>query len=81
MVVRKFCLCDVKLERDVADEEIARQVWARFRLEHSGAGHGPISGNQYLKLIQSIIKRKAASKGKADSNPRLRMFQVIKGGK
>jgi hypothetical protein len=65
MLIRKFCACGVKLERDVANEESAREVIHRFRLEHSGRGHGPISGGQWLKLIQQIINRKAKSKPRA----------------
>ncbi|MGA9768754.1 MAG: hypothetical protein WBV94_06930 [Blastocatellia bacterium] len=79
--LRKFCACGIKLERVVTDETAARTVIEYFRFEHSGAGHGPITGHQYLKLVQSIIRRNAARKGKADlRDPRLRVFQVIRGG-
>jgi hypothetical protein len=82
MTIRKFCACGVKLERDVANEDSAREVVSRFRMEHSGSGHGPVTGHQYLKIINSIIRRNAAGRGKADlSKPRLRVFRVIRGGK
>ena len=82
MHVRKFCACGVKLERVVADEDSARRVVEAFRLDHSGEGHGPITGYQYLKLIRTIIRRNAAHKGVVKlTQPRLRTFTVIEGGK
>jgi hypothetical protein len=84
MTVRKFCACGVKLEKTVSDEETARQVVTIFRLEHSGAGHGPITRAQYERLIQSIIKRNTSRKGQpreSFNQRRLRTFRVITGGR
>jgi len=82
MNVRRFCKCGVKLERDVSDEDIAREVIALFWREHGGAGHGIINGKQYAQIIQQIIKRNFERK----HNPQLRQgnqlalrtFRIIK---
>jgi hypothetical protein len=56
MKVRKFCLCGVKLERDVTDEDTAREIITRFRFEHSGAEHGPTDERGYRRAISKIIR-------------------------
>lgn len=84
MKVRKFCACGVKLERECADEESARQVVARFRFEHLGAGHGPVNATQYEEVIRRIIQRNALRKGRSRETfdqRRLRAFRVITGGR
>ncbi|HKQ06629.1 MAG TPA: hypothetical protein VJ464_15960 [Blastocatellia bacterium] len=68
MLVRKFCACGKKLEREVADEMSAYQTVMRFWLEHSGRGHGPVSGGQYLKIIQRIIQSKARKRQRKRAN-------------
>lgn len=78
MTVRKFCACGKKLEREVADEKSAYQTVMRFWLEHSGRGHGPITGGQYLKIIQAIIRRKAkrARQKATSSKPLLNLIET-----
>ena len=55
MKIRKYCKCGVKLEREVADEEAARQVVAVFRREHSGTGHGPTDFKGYCEAVRKVI--------------------------
>lgn len=62
MKVRKFCACGVKLERDVSDEDTAREVVTMFWTAHAGVNHGPITRKQYEGLIRGLIKRKAKGK-------------------
>lgn len=61
MGVRKFCECGVKLERDVANEAAAYEVVSRFWLEHSGAGHGPVSYKRYVAIVSRIVARNATT--------------------
>jgi hypothetical protein len=60
--IRKFCACGIKLERDVSDEETAREVVTMFWTAHAGVNHGPISEKQYHLVIGRIIKRRAKRK-------------------
>ncbi len=57
MKIRKFCACGVKLERDVSDEETAREVVTMFWTAHAGIEHGPVNERAYAKVIGRIIKR------------------------
>jgi len=85
MNVRKYCQCGVKLDRDVADEDAARLVIQRFRLEHSGKGHGPASQRDYVKAITRIIaarsKRRDDARRGHGSQRRLRLLTLVKGGR
>lgn len=70
MKVRKFCLCGAKLERNVSDEEEARALVSIFRLEHSGAGHGPTDERGYRIGVSKLIAIKnARSKFLKDAGP------------
>jgi len=57
MQIRKFCLCDQKLERQASDEDTARQVVTAWRLEHTGAGHGPADERAYKRALAKIIAK------------------------
>jgi hypothetical protein len=81
MHVRKYCLCGVKLERDVSDEETARRVIALFRREHGGEGHGVATRAQYERAVSRIIQAHSNRKDRSPRGRVLQVFQVIKGGK
>jgi hypothetical protein len=81
MLVRKYCLCGVKLERDVSDEETARKVVARFRIEHGGEGHGVASKREYEQAVSSIIRANSNKKERPSGGMPLRTFRVIRGGR
>lgn len=62
MKIRKFCACGVKLERDVSDEETAREIVTMFWTAHAGVNHGPISPRQHALFVRRLIKRRAQKK-------------------
>lgn len=71
MTVRKFCKCGVKLEREVADEDAAREVTAKFRVAHSGYGHGPANRERYLQALSRIVARRAKANSTRQVKPLL----------
>jgi hypothetical protein len=84
MKLRKFCSCGVKLEREAADEDSARRIVATFRLEHSGAGHGPTDAKGYAMAISRIIRANINRRDQrlgSSGQGTLRVFRVIQGGK
>jgi hypothetical protein len=82
MRIRKYCLCGCVLDREVTDEEVARQVILLWRHEHIGEGHGPASEREYQRAVSRIIGTKVAGGAKEFKpmlHPKMR-FRVIKGG-
>jgi hypothetical protein len=75
MKVRKFCICGVKLERDVAGEDAAREIVEQFRLAHIGSGHGPASYQKYRGVISQIVARNTKSKRPREAKPLLAEMQ------
>ena len=81
MQVRKYCRCGVKLERNVSDEETAREVVARFRIQHGGEGHGVATKREYEQAINTVIRGNADRKERPSGGMPLRTFRVIRGGR
>ncbi len=71
MQIRKFCLCGQKLERQATDEDTARQVVEAWRLEHTGAGHGPASGVLYKRAIAKLIGKRSRPQSPDELKPLL----------
>jgi hypothetical protein len=69
--IRKFCRCGVKLERNVADENAARQLVGEFWRAHLGNGHGPASYREYLQAVSRIVARNAKSNRLREPKPLL----------
>ena len=60
--IRKYCLCGVSFRRWANDEDHARELVSLFRMEHTGAGHGPTDYAGCLHAVSRIVAARARAK-------------------
>ena len=58
MKLRKFCKCGKKIEREVANEESARELNRLFRIAHRDPGCEPVNQLVYNRVIQRLVFEK-----------------------